>query len=105
MLRQPRSTPRRQPYVPNDEARLVARMEELAGQFGRLRLRPHSALGYRPPAPEGVLISASAAGSAGRSFDGCRTHIGSGINGGGRSHKFLLCQRLRRLVLSRWNRL
>jgi transposase InsO family protein len=27
-------------------------------------IRPHSALGYLPPAPEGVLISASAAGSA-----------------------------------------
>jgi len=27
-------------------------------------IRPHSALGYRPPAPEGVLIGASAAGCA-----------------------------------------
>lgn len=27
-------------------------------------IRPHSALGYRPPAPEGVLVGASAAGSA-----------------------------------------
>jgi len=27
-------------------------------------IRPHSSLGYRPPAPEGVLIGASAAGSA-----------------------------------------
>jgi len=28
------------------------------------RIRPHSALGYRPPAPEGVLIGLAAAGSA-----------------------------------------
>ena len=34
-LGQPRSTQRRQLYVPDDEAPLVVRMEALASQYGR----------------------------------------------------------------------
>ena len=44
MLRQPRSTQRRQPYVPEDEARLVARMEELASKYGRYGYRRITAM-------------------------------------------------------------
>ncbi len=43
-LRQPRSTQRRQPYVPDDEARLVTRMEELASKYGRYGYRRITAL-------------------------------------------------------------
>ncbi len=44
VLRQPRSTQRRQPYVPDDEARLVSRMEELASQYGRYGYRRITAM-------------------------------------------------------------
>ena len=39
VLGQPRSTQRRQPYVPNDEPRLVAQMVELASEYGRYGYR------------------------------------------------------------------
>ena len=44
VLRQPRSTQRRQPYVPDDEPRLVTRMEELASQYGRYGYRRITAM-------------------------------------------------------------
>ncbi len=44
VLGQPRSTQRRQPHVPGDEARLVTRMEELASQYGRYGYRRITAM-------------------------------------------------------------
>lgn len=44
VLGQPRSTQRRQPQVPGDEARLVRRMVELATQYGRYGYRRVTAL-------------------------------------------------------------
>ena len=44
VLGQPRSTQRRQPYVPNDEPRLVAQMIELASEYGRYGYRRITAL-------------------------------------------------------------
>ena len=53
------------------------------------RIRPHSSLGYRPPAPEAIAFSALTAGFAPPTADlgsgGCRTNIASGIMDGGRS--------------------
>jgi putative transposase len=43
-LGQPRSTQRRQPYVPDDEPRLVTRMEELASEYGRYGYRRITAM-------------------------------------------------------------
>ena len=39
VLGQPRSTQRRQPYVPDDEPRLVAQMIALASEYGRYGYR------------------------------------------------------------------
>ena len=44
VLEQPRSTQRRQPYVPDDESRLVAQMIELASEYGRYGYRRITAL-------------------------------------------------------------
>ncbi len=44
VLGQPRSTQRRQPYVPDDESRLVAHMIDLAGEYGRYGYRRITAL-------------------------------------------------------------
>ena len=80
VLGQVRSTQRRERPIPDDKARLVVRMVELATQYGRYgyrrvtailhgeakvlverwrrhynQIRPHSALAYRPPAPEAKL--------------------------------------------------
>ncbi|MCP4305676.1 MAG: transposase, partial [bacterium] len=44
VLGQPRSTQRRQPQVPDDEPRLVTRMVELAGQYGRYGYRRITAM-------------------------------------------------------------
>ena len=44
VLGQPRSTQRRQPYVPDDEPRLVAQMIELASEYGRYGYRRITAL-------------------------------------------------------------
>ena len=44
VLGQPRSTQRRQPYVPDDEPRLVAHMIDLAGEYGRYGYRRITAL-------------------------------------------------------------
>ncbi len=44
VLGQPRSTQRRQPYVPGDEPRLVAHMIDLAGEYGRYGYRRVTAL-------------------------------------------------------------
>ena len=44
ILGQPRSTQRRQAYVPEDEPRLVAQMIELASEYGRYGYRRISAL-------------------------------------------------------------
>ena len=60
------------------------------------RVRPHSSLGYRPPAPEAIAFEALAAGCAPWPRDSttpaadlaaecCRTNIESGIMDGGRS--------------------
>ena len=44
MLRQPRTTQRRRPHVPDDEPRLVQRMVELAQQYGRYGYRRITAM-------------------------------------------------------------
>jgi len=44
VLGQPRSTQRRQPYVPDDEPRLVAHMIDLASEYGRYGYRRITAL-------------------------------------------------------------
>ncbi len=44
VLNQPRSTQRRTPYVPDDEPRLVARIVELAGMYGRYGYRRITAM-------------------------------------------------------------
>jgi transposase InsO family protein len=44
VLGQPRSTQRRQPYVPDDEPRLVTQMIELASEYGRYGYRRITAL-------------------------------------------------------------
>ena len=44
VLGQPRSTQRRQLYVPDDEPRLVAQMIELASEYGRYGYRRVTAL-------------------------------------------------------------
>ncbi len=44
VLGQPRSTQRRQPYVPDDEPRLVAQVVELASEYGRYGYRRITAL-------------------------------------------------------------
>ena len=44
VLGQPRSTQRRQPYVPDDEPRLVADMVALASEYGRYGYRRITAL-------------------------------------------------------------
>ena len=44
VLEQPRSTQRREPYVPGDESRLVKRMIELASEYGRYGYRRITAL-------------------------------------------------------------
>ena len=44
VLGQPRSTQRRQPYVPDDEPRLVAQMIEFASEYGRYGYRRIAAL-------------------------------------------------------------
>jgi putative transposase len=44
VLGQPRSTQRRQPYVPEDGPRLVAQMIELASEYGRYGYRRITAL-------------------------------------------------------------
>ncbi len=44
VLRQPRTTQRRRPYVPDDESRLVQRMVELAQQYGRYGYRRITAM-------------------------------------------------------------
>jgi len=44
VLEQPRSTQRRQPYVPDDESRLVSQMIELASEYGRYGYRRITAL-------------------------------------------------------------
>ncbi len=53
------------------------------------RVRPHSSLGYLPPAPEAIAFEALAAGcappAADLAFGGCRTNVGSGIMDRGRS--------------------
>ena len=58
------------------------------------RVRPHSSLGYRPPAPEAIAFGALAEGcatlrrappAADRAYGAYRTNIRSGIMDGGRS--------------------
>ena len=44
VLGQSRSTQRRRPYVPDDEPRLVARMIDLAGEYGRYGYRRITAM-------------------------------------------------------------
>jgi len=44
VLGQPRSTQRCQPYMPDDEPRLVAQMIELASEYGRYGYRRMTAL-------------------------------------------------------------
>ena len=76
MLGQVRSTQRHREVVANDEGALTERIIALAMAYGRYgyrrvtallqpegwrvnhKRRPHSALGYRPPAPEAVQVAA-----------------------------------------------
>ena len=74
VLEQARSRQRHRALPASDEPRLVTRIIQLAGTYGRYgyrritvllrregwrqeynQVRPHSALGYRPPAPEASL--------------------------------------------------
>ena len=80
------------------------------------RVRPHSSLGYRPPASEAIAFEALAAGfappAADRESGACPTNIGSGTINGGRSNEVSrsvyiayrnVTKRIERGLTGRWN--